>query len=671
MRQSLLVGWVAFAYLLLGVSGLHFWLDSGELAAAGYDLGVSHPPGAPGYVLLLRFSTLIGVGSLGFRMAVLSAALGAATVVGVVAILRSRGAGSWVSFGAGAWLLAGLTFVRNTRVVEIYALEGALLVAAVWGFDPDVPEEQRLRRRLVGTVAAVWGAWCFGDLRLALVPAVVVGWVIALRRGRPWARWAPLCVVMTSAVAASLVLAAAREPVANWGDPSTLPRWWSHVTAESIRASFANEILPASAAMWGHNTSRVVRALAEDLGPVGLPMVGVALLSLWFPMREGRRHLAVAALATYLLAVFSVYAIGINPMGVEQRQAATGLVLISVLVVSEAARRWVARLGRAVWAIAPLLFTTLVVPAALESLGDAAATRSTMPHRWTRDALAELPPDALLLTQTDDLAAGVAAAQILEGARPDVAAIPSQHLYKDARPGLAPEHPIAVAYAAAAEAPEDEALRVEAAIAAHAGPVGLELPAAGLLGGVRFWSDRGRLPVRVGKLSEPIVARVPTPLEEVETWMPRAASELDRQRLASALSNDARGLIRAERNLRRGISTLQLVLERVTSRHPSTLVALGALRDRMGDREGAIALTRRALAIEPGRDAALGNLSLYLSRDAATLDEAVEVAERAVALRPWKATGWVRLATARELGGDTEGAAQARAELAKLPNPSL
>ena len=34
------------------------WLDAGELTAAGYTLGISHPPGQPGHALLLDCRSL-------------------------------------------------------------------------------------------------------------------------------------------------------------------------------------------------------------------------------------------------------------------------------------------------------------------------------------------------------------------------------------------------------------------------------------------------------------------------------------------------------------------------------------------------------------------------------------------------------------------------------------
>jgi tetratricopeptide (TPR) repeat protein len=360
------------------------------------------------------------------------------------------------------------------------------------------------------------------------------------------------------------------------------------------------------------------------------------------------------------------YVVGINPMGGTDRQ--TGLVLapVAALVVGDACRRWLRDRGRLRWGVLPLLATVLLLPPALDSGPDLAVTRSWAPHAWTRAALAQLPPGALLLTQSDDLAAGIAAARLLEGARPDVVALPAQHLYRPT-PEAAAADPRHAAIWDAAHAAHDEAGRIAAAIAAHEGPVALESAGTGLFAAVPWWSEHGRLPLAVAGpgAAQGSVA----PPDEVAQWLPRLPTTEDRRRLAVALANWARAHVQHGGSIAAAGAALELSLTEVDEHHASALVTLAALRDRVGDHAGAIVLTRRALALEPGRHAALTNLALYLAREPASMAEALEAAERAVALRPWKADGWARLAAVRTAAGDAEGAAQARAhaEAAAVP----
>jgi predicted Zn-dependent protease len=149
--------------------------------------------------------------------------------------------------------------------------------------------------------------------------------------------------------------------------------------------------------------------------------------------------------------------------------------------------------------------------------------------------------------------------------------------------------------------------------------------------------------------------------DEIDAWLPQLVTHEDRKRLASAVAGFARGLLRAHGDVVTAGAALELVLERVAPDQASTMVALASLRDATGDTASAIALTRRALELEPDRHAALTNLALFLARDSTTLDEAERAAARAVALRPWRRDGWLRLAEVRTARGDLEGAEDARA----------
>src|SRR5690606_9215063 len=121
--------------------------------------------------------------------------------------------------------------------------------------------------------------------------------------------------------------------------------------------------------------------------------------------------------------------------------------------------------------------------AALRSVDDATTTRSWGPHAWTRGVLAQLPPRSLLLMQSDDLAAGVSAARALEGARPDLVALPAQHLYKGGAEAALADAREAIVWTAVAPA-KTERDRIVAAIASFPGPVALEHPGSGIFSGV-------------------------------------------------------------------------------------------------------------------------------------------------------------------------------------------
>lgn len=683
MRHALAIAWLAFVVLLVGASPAHYWLDSGEIAAAGAELGVMHPTGVPGYVPLLHLATALPIGTLGFRMALVSSACMAGALGLLLALLVRRGAHWTLLWCVGPWPALALTLARNGRVVEIYGFGLLLVAATAWGFDPAVEPARRTSRRLIGTLAAVIGVWGFGDLRLALLPAVVVVWSLAWRAREPWSRWAPLIVALASLVVLVVPLASLRGPVSDWGNPETLAATWDHVQARSIRESFGPRLAGMGARAWLLELRLVVERLSEDLGPFGLLLAAAALLfGLSAPLRDPERRRELLAEpdyrvligAAWLIAIELVYAVAINPMGGRDRQTGGPLVWVAALLIGLSIHGWTRErpLRRAV--VLPLLFAALWIPSGWSSFADLATTRSWAPHAWTRAALAQTPSDALLLSQTDDLSAGIAAARVLEGARPDLVALPAQHLYR-APSEWQREDPRRARVFEAAAAVEGESAKVVAALSSWTGAVALESPGTAVLVGIDLpgegepplWQTelpRGRAP------SSAAVDRVGL---AIARWRGELVAELDRERLADALALALHGEFartpESPQRWRRAEAGYRRILAEVLPDHPRSLVGLAAIRDRFGDTDEAIELTRRALERDPERPTALANLALYLSRDPATLDEARELAELAVELAADMPSTWTRLAMICRT--QTDEVCVARCELALARSQNL
>lgn len=658
MRAGLVAGWLAFVVAVVGSTPAHAWLDAGELGAAGAQLGVMHPPGMPGLAPLLVLARLVPVGGIGFRMALVSGAMAAVAAFALVIVLARRRAHPLVTAGAVVWMLAGLTFAHHARQVEIYAPQIAALSIVLACLDPAIDRERALPLRLVGIFVATWAIWGFAELRLLLPPILGLAWLAALRRGRPLAAWAPLVVLWGSLPLLLLPLASARGPEVDWGDPQTLARLVDHLLARSIRVAYADEMLPRSLAMWIVHGEAALRRFVEDLGASAPVVVGVAAVAAWVgPLRMPERR-AIATL-TWLLAGSLVYAVGINPMGGPDRQ--TGLVLdvVAIWIVALVAAQGFAAAPRLRWAVLPLGWTMVIVPAAWRSLPDAAVTRSWAPHAWTRAALAQLPPGAVLLPQSDDLAAGSLWARAVEGARPDLVVAVGQHLHRPA-PDHLRDDGRAIWEAAASQA--DEAARIEAAIAAAHGPVALENAGAGVYAQVRFPVGHGHLPLSIAPPPPGRIEAADAIAAEIDRWLPELVLAEDRRRLAVAIAEWSRAYVRQGGDVHQAARALEDLLARVDPGHGSAMVTLGGLYDRMGDGAAAIAWTRRSLEREPDRPAALLNLALYLSRDPAGWGEALALCERAIELRPWRKDGWLRLADVLAAQGQQAAAAAARAE---------
>jgi len=106
-------------------------LDSAKFGYMSRILGVPHPPGYPLYMVVGWLWSWLPIGSLMFRMSVLSGACGAASVWLVAVFLELVGCASGVA--ALVALLAGLgrIFWSQSVIPEVYTLHTALLLASL------------------------------------------------------------------------------------------------------------------------------------------------------------------------------------------------------------------------------------------------------------------------------------------------------------------------------------------------------------------------------------------------------------------------------------------------------------------------------------------------------------------------------------------------------------
>jgi hypothetical protein len=352
-------------------------------------------------------------------------------------------------------------------------------------------------------------------------------------------------------------------------------------------------------------------------------------------------------------------------MGGVDRQTGLFLVVVCALVVAVQLNAWTAKIPRLRWVALPLVGTILILPTALIGAPDLRETGSWMPHAWVRATLARLPPGALLLTQSDDMAAGVFFARVVEGARPDVLSMPAQHLHKPPPDHWASRPEFAQLLSETAAEPTEIA-QIQGIMKRHRGGVALEYPRTGLFRPIEWWGEPAILPIRV---SQALDVAALSAEEETAQWLERSTGRMDRLRLATALEKHTTGQYRQHRDLDRARQILEFSLLEVMPDHAGSLVSLGAILDRAGDGERAVALTRQARLVDPAKTTALNNLALYLSRSPQTLAEALQLAQYAVDLRPWRVQGWTRLASIHATNGDEAAAKQARDRAAELGAP--
>jgi hypothetical protein len=430
--------------------------DSGELSTAAFTLGVAHETGFPLWCLLGKAATLVPLGEVALRIALLSALCGALAAAGVFRLVRELLAGAVdevVADGAGlaaaGLLVADHTFWQEASMVEVATPTAAALVVALLLAHRAAQGEAR-----AGLGLALLGGLGFGlhaSFLLLMGPPLVLLAAWRLRRGDRWPLLAPLFLATGALVLCYLPVAAARHPsgapaaAADWGDPRTLGRLLDHLLGGDPRRALAGLVLRHDL---GHMLGQGRRLLALCEAQLGAPALGLGVLGLGWLLIHRR---VPGLLLTYLVGGGVIYGAWSHPEGgVGPGDTPYGVPVALGLAVAAGASlagiaRGLERLGRpegpqeipapipmvrrlAARAVVAALGIMAVIPAALADsearwgLGQGGAA-------WSVVALRDAPPRALLFVRSKDLVAGTQYLGAVSGLRPDVTVLVRPHLW--------------------------------------------------------------------------------------------------------------------------------------------------------------------------------------------------------------------------------------------------
>lgn len=637
---------VAVTATTLCAPGL-FVKDAGELTASAMSLGVAHPTGFPAFCLAGRALGFLPVGSLPFRMNLLScwslgiaSSLAAATVIalgtgGGAGRTPGRRRGDLAAVLSAFVLVASPTTWLHGTTVEVYlpslaGLGGMALCAAMGASRKDA------RWWIAGAFLAGFGAGT--HVTSPLWGTLILATGVAGAAWRREVRWPVVPAMIVAGLAGTLVLIylplrAGRDPVMDWGHPADLSGLLDHLTGARIRSSFQAFLSSMTPATVGLNVLEVLRHLWEGTGPMALfAAAGLAVDPRG--SREVRWSLAALVLGDLWFAV------GVNPMGIRDLQVNTpatwGLAVLGADGLLRVADHLGAE-GRSVGARSVVPLGVLVVAAvALAAPADRDLRGLHAPREVAEELGSRLPVGASLWTTTDDLSATVAAMQVLEGLRPDVLALVRQHL-GDTRA-------VARRLAARGGRPGEGSFREALETAPF--EAGGETPGEALERAVAALRSRGAVFMEPGegRIDQGWIGRFQPgfPVFEVRE---EEGGVLSREAVIDASGRAMAHVPSADRWTRAFLA--------------SCLRSLGNLLARRGVDEWAILRYGEALAVDPSDVRAMHNLAvLWESRG--RLAEALRWARMAVQEDPGYARGWRTLARLADAAGETQEAERAR-----------
>ena len=403
------------------------WLDGGELVAAAWDLGVSHPPGQPLPTLLWRLAMAIPAGNIAFRATLVSGACAALACFPLLALARDL-AGEIEAPLARVmpWLVAlpaalGVATLTQAVRTEVYAIQLLLalvvLAAASAAWRGDAPG--RARAALVVTGALGLSGATHPLLAVGLLPAGVVGWIGAVRAMDRRA-WFGAAGGGAAALGLQLYLPlrSAARPELAWGMPHTPAAFWSVISGRA----FAQNFSPSDEGMLGHNLGVVARVLSTDSGLALVLLAAVGLVGLAVARRRvGLILLALAVGGNLATVLFQNKVFASNPDLHGYLCLTTTLLSLLASVALLRALDHLARGGRfgrpalLAWAVAGAL-----VAAQIPAVWQSSLAGNYEPERLARAHQDGLPPGATLVTAGNSSAFVEGYLQRVERRRPDL-----------------------------------------------------------------------------------------------------------------------------------------------------------------------------------------------------------------------------------------------------------
>jgi tetratricopeptide (TPR) repeat protein len=437
-----LIALAAAAFYMLCATPSLGWRDGPELVVTADYLDIAHPSGFPTYNLIAKIATWLPLGSIGFRVSLLSALAGAACVLTLglfVARLHGLGDPGARDDGSLALALAPLPFLALQQgfwaasvEVEVYTLNLlfliALLYCAAGWFESG-------RSGLLYAGGLLYGLSCGNHGSMALYLPVLLlltfwGGPVGPRAltganhgpGRRLLILAGLFLVGLSVYALLLIRSRSLELPINLGDTTNLERFWDHVTDAKDRKVHGRMLFEPARALW--RLKDHFRNLTSPLFWLGLPLVPVGLAHLW--RRYRILPIALAVLVIINLAFFYYWIDGVSAflptITVYVLLVGLGLGRLGRLLASKGLPRRV-----------PVLCAVLAVLAAASILGpkrlgerDSESGFISVELFWPD--LTGVPPESIIL-QTGNWFSAVAL-QAVYSARPDVSVLHWPSLYE-------------------------------------------------------------------------------------------------------------------------------------------------------------------------------------------------------------------------------------------------
>lgn len=252
------------------------WGDSAELTTAAYHLGIGHSPGYPTYMLLGYLFSHLPIGTVAFRMNLMSVFFGALAIALSYFVFRHIARTRLGAILGAAAFAFTATIWDLTTEAEVYTLHAAFVAAIILCL---------LDWARCGKPRPAWIALLCGlslgnhALTALLLPGILI--FAVWQKGLRHLRWQPIAFaafafLLGVSVYSYLLIRGPANAPPNINNPHTLHDVYIHITAPCYRdIMFKAPPLQVAGRLWvyGARLKREVSWAGIVLGLVGLPLL--------------------------------------------------------------------------------------------------------------------------------------------------------------------------------------------------------------------------------------------------------------------------------------------------------------------------------------------------------------------------------------------------------------
>jgi hypothetical protein len=396
-----------------------YLVDSGEFSTNLYTLGICHPTGYPTYTMLgYLWTHALPFGSVAMRVNFLSAVFGSVACGLMFILARRLGLGLVSSLICAAFAAFMPEFWSVATVAEVWTMAAALLVANLLLL---VKFREKPEPRKLYALAFMCGLSLTHHMLTALfLPAIVL---YAYSVGRQCFTDRKVFVKSVALGGAGLLpylylpIRSAMDPIINWGQPDSIPRFVYHITGRQFKGLMFSD--PPSV-VWRHFVQYLDllnKQFTLNLGSTSVWLIWLVPLGAAVLFMRDRRYL-------YLLGAIGAINVfwGVNYHIVDINSYYIPSFLIAALCMGFGVKFILDRAGMMRLIVAGTC-ALIVVGSLSTNFSRMDRSNQDMVENYVRDLLRPLPRNSLVISCGDGVCSAIEYVQFVEGFRRDVKVI--------------------------------------------------------------------------------------------------------------------------------------------------------------------------------------------------------------------------------------------------------